>query len=53
MLYSLRSLGQPYKRENGEDTPFRVELEDITDFGPMDAVLEELGPSTLGDEISR
>ncbi|MAC82088.1 MAG: ABC transporter substrate-binding protein [Rhodobacteraceae bacterium] len=53
LLYSMRAIGQPYKRENGEDTPFRVELEDWVDFAPMDAVLDKLGTSMLGDEISR
>ncbi|NDV98780.1 ABC transporter substrate-binding protein [Salipiger sp. PrR002] len=53
LFYAMRSLGQPYKRKDGEDLPFRVELEDWTAFGPMDAVLEQEGVSDLADPVSR
>lgn len=53
LLYSARNTQHTFKRENGEDTPFRVELEDWTDFAPMDAVLAKIGTSTLGDKVTR
>ncbi|KAA2312100.1 ABC transporter substrate-binding protein [Pseudooceanicola sediminis] len=53
LLYSARSTQHTYKRENGEDTPFRVEIEDWADFAPMDAVLAKIGTSQLGDKVSR
>ncbi|MGY9049860.1 MAG: ABC transporter substrate-binding protein, partial [Rhodobacterales bacterium] len=53
LLFSARNTQHTFKRENGEDTPFRVELENWADFRPMDAVLEKIGTSTLGDRVSR
>lgn len=40
-------------KENGEDTPFRIEVEHWTDFAPMDRVLAKIGNSDLGDKVSR
>lgn len=40
-------------RVDGEDTPFRIEVENWTDFGPMDRVLARIGPSDLGDKVDR
>jgi NitT/TauT family transport system substrate-binding protein len=53
LLFSARNTQQTFKRENGEDTPFRVEIEDWADFAPMDAVLAKLGTSDLGDKVTR
>lgn len=40
-------------RVDGEDTPFRIEVENWTDFAPMDRVLAKIGPSNLGDALDR
>lgn len=40
-------------RVDGEDTPFRIEVENWADFAPMDRVLAKIGPSNLGDALDR
>lgn len=53
LVFSARRTQDAFRRENGEDLPFRVEVEDWAAFGPMDAVLERVGVSDLGDPVSR
>jgi NitT/TauT family transport system substrate-binding protein len=38
---------------DGEDTPFRIEVENWANFHPMDRVLTKIGTSDLGDPLDR
>lgn len=53
LIFSARHTQHTFKRADGEDLPFRVEVEDWAVFAPMDAVLERIGVSDLGDAVSR
>ena len=53
LVFSAHHTQQSFKRENGEDTPFRVEVEGWAAFAPMDAVLARIGTTDLGDAVSR
>lgn len=54
LIYTAKST-QPgvVVKVDGEDTPFRIEVENWTDFSPMDNLLARIGTSSLGDRVSR